>query len=1051
MKKEMMENATGVKLTKKASKNVIRSLSVGLAAMMALSTPIAAFAEDADGQNGSGATPEPVASTKSEETQATQLQTAAEDASNTIEGATDAVNKVKNEAGELKNSYDETDSKDAKEKAETVEKLAGTTEGQSENEDKTLQDHLTEAKNAVGKVSSEDIENVTANKEATDKALDSVSDKVEEVTDIVDDVNKKVAESNTAITDANNQIKNATTVEETQDAYNKAEGVVGAALADVKAAEESYNQKLAEYEEAKKALEDAQNKYNDAVAITNSDVNTAYSELIEAEQKAKELQDAADAAQKAIPELTEAQKAALEIINLQKKSKENNTNIQWAKIDTQFNIIIEKYYVPEKLGIKGTEENPITVKCEWKKNGGDNEQNYCEVTITDANGQVQKKYLNYKLTDNNSGDDLIVFDKVVDVKNANGDDIKDEEGNKITVKLEELKTASTKMINGTEYSVINVDGQYFMVSSDTTEEINVENKEENKEYCMNATDEKSTSYKVTEDGKLVKVITGDITTIQKYENQSLEEKSYKGAKKERTDLSSDGWDLNTTTLDANVESSFTLTIDMSKINISTKVVAYDKDKEEKESVKSTAHDLLKELTDINKICGYLELPKELPEGLELAITTIDNCGVNDVSNYKNETNPTKWYDHTDAWEALRGEKAVYSGVFSGKIVITISAKASANLANLSDEDGTGEENRMIKSTSDSLKNVKVDNLLANLEKAYNTENATKRKNEDNSVIFGSIVKSDVPTKVSYTYSGEKHTKIGQQGTKTITYNDTNGTKLSNTGYINNATLTGFTASAKKAQEAKNTLDSKAEQLKEDADKAAEKVTQAKNTVRDLTIKLGGLWETVGYTNSEVAELQAQLEQAKKDLKEAQEQANKLNEALNELEGQRDSKITELTPAPAPGEGGSTTPAGTVTTAAAPASAVTTVTTATAATAAAAPVQIAETPVALAATATPAAATRTAAVANANAAADADTDVTIADEETPLAANGEQESTTIADEETPLAAEAGAVEDTQQEKMSWWWLLIIALLGVTGEEMYRRNKKKKAEAAQKDEK
>lgn len=1040
MKKEMMENATGVKLTKKASKNVIRSLSVGLAAMMALSTPIATFAEDADGQNGSETTPEPVASTKSEETQATQLQTAAKDASDTIKGATDAVNDVKNDAGELKNSYDETDSKDAKEKAETVEKLAGTTEGQSENEDKTLQDHLTEAEKSVNKVSSDDIKNVTANKEATDKALDSVSDKVEEVTDIVDDANKKVAESNTAITDANNQIKNATTVEETQDAYNKAEGVVGTALADVKAAEESYNQKLAEYEEAKKALENAQNKYNDAVAVTNSDVNTAYSELIEAEQKAKELQDAADAAQKAIPELTEAQKAALEIINLQKESKENNTNIQWAKIDTQFNIIIEKYYVPEKLGIKGTEENPITVKCEWKKNGGDNEQNYCEVTITDANGQVQKKYLNYKLTDNNSGDDLIVFDKVVDVKNANGDDIKDEEGNKITVKLEELKTASTKIINGTEYSVINVDGQYFMVSSDTTEEINVENKEENKEYCMKAEDENSTSY-MTEDGKLVKVITGKITTIQKYENQSLEATSYKEVK---TKLPDDEWKL--TTLDANVESSFTLTIDMSKINISTKVVAYDKDKEEKASVKKTAEKLLGELTNESTIRNYLKLE----DGKEFAITITPKAKVNGVSNYKNETNPTKWYDHTDAWEALRGEKAVYSGVFSGKIVITISAKASANLANLSDEDGTSKEDGMKDSTLKSLSSDKVNtnNLLANLEKAYNTENATKRNNEDNSVIFGSIEKSKVQTKVSYTYSGEKHTKIGQQGTKTITYNDTNGTKLSNTGYINNATLTGFTASAKKAQEAKNTLDSKAEQLKEDADKAAEKVTQAKNTVRDLTIKLGGLWETVGYTNSEVAELQAQLEQAKKDLKEAQEQANKLNEALNELEGQRDSKITELTPAPAPGEGGSTTPAGTVTTAAAPASAVTTVTTATAA---AAPVQIAETPVALAATATPAAATRTAVVANANAAADADTDVTIADEETPLAANGEQESTTIADEETPLAAEAGAVEDTQQEKMSWWWLLIIALLGVTGEEMYRRNKKKKAEAAQKDEK
>ena len=43
---------------------------------------------------------------------------------------------------------------------------------------------------------------------------------------------------------------------------------------------------------------------------------------------------------------------------------------------------------------------------------------------------------------------------------------------------------------------------------------------------------------------------------------------------------------------------------------------------------------------------------------------------------------------------VREEKAVYSGVFSGKIVITISAKASANLANLSDEKGAAEEEGM---------------------------------------------------------------------------------------------------------------------------------------------------------------------------------------------------------------------------------------------------------------------------------------------------------------------------------------------------------------------
>ena len=92
MKKEMMENATGVKLTKKASKNVIRSLSVGLAAMMALSTPIAAFAEDADGQNSSETTPEESTTTvttqKSAAEQVGEVQKAAEETRETTKERT---------------------------------------------------------------------------------------------------------------------------------------------------------------------------------------------------------------------------------------------------------------------------------------------------------------------------------------------------------------------------------------------------------------------------------------------------------------------------------------------------------------------------------------------------------------------------------------------------------------------------------------------------------------------------------------------------------------------------------------------------------------------------------------------------------------------------------------------------------------------------------------------------------------------------------------------------------------------------------------------------
>ena len=100
MKKEMMENATGVKLTKKASKNVIRSLSVGLAAMMALSTPIATFAEDADGQNGSETTPEESTTTvttqksAAEQVKEIQQSDAAQNVKTDTEAAKAAVNAV---------------------------------------------------------------------------------------------------------------------------------------------------------------------------------------------------------------------------------------------------------------------------------------------------------------------------------------------------------------------------------------------------------------------------------------------------------------------------------------------------------------------------------------------------------------------------------------------------------------------------------------------------------------------------------------------------------------------------------------------------------------------------------------------------------------------------------------------------------------------------------------------------------------------------------------------------------------------------------------------
>lgn len=70
-------------------------------------------------------------------------------------------------------------------------------------------------------------------------------------------------------------------------------------------------------------------------------------------------------------------------------------------------------------------------------------------------------------------------------------------------------------------------------------------------------------------------------------------------------------------------------------------------------------------------------------------------------------------------------------------------------------------------------------------------------------------------------------------------------------------------------------------------------------------------------------------------------------------------------------------------------------------------------------------------------------VEIPEEETPLAevpeeADDSEEFITISDEEAPLAVYI----ENEKQNMNLWWLLIVAVLGATGYEMYRKNQKKK---------
>ena len=1128
MKKEMMENATGVKLTKKASKNVIRSLSVGLAAMMALSTPIAAFAEDADGQNSSETTPEESTTTvttqKSAAEQVGEVQKAAEETSKTTEAAKDAVNAAVDTTIADDSGADQT-TKDA---AGVLDATAnGTFEGGTdvnvaeEIVDKTM-DRIKDASDAAAD---------------TDAALDKADKKADEANTIADDAKKEQQEAQDAFDKAQAGIDSATDIEEAKNAYNQAAGIVGDAQKAYETAKAAYDSKVAEYNTALDELKAAQAAYDTAVAEASTEAAAAAANLAAVQEKAKALQEAAEEAKTAIPELTDAQKAALEIIALEKE-RAGDTSTNWRKEDELFKVILKNYYIPELA--KGE-----LVDCKWTWNRNDN-KNYCEVTYKDVAGDTQTVYLNYKLND--TRDDLVIFEKAEEVVSY---DVKGTDGslafninaeNFPADKLQNDQDTAVYENNGVVYTIVNIGGQFYVVDS-ASKDVEVNDNYNSEQYETSG--EKKTTYSVDENGKLVKTVKQNVSEITYTETKLSSDKTYDNVEAAEKDLADKKAALKdgdkdvetsmsaTATADVTVsqKTTFTTTIDLSKIVVEMKKINNDNDKYEKKNAEIAAKELFAKFTNKEALENLL--------GGDYKIESIntDNAKVNAVDKYKNTSG--RWVD----WGA---DSAAYKNVFSGTIVITysqtVTAKANAvesktnavnaadnkNLEELKDqaydaakadaEKLLGDAVSQNKKITDSLKTGELHiNGYEGWNGKHNSNVAIKIHYADDTFTEGKkttdqavVDEKNSSTTLSVSYTGtyqQKNSKdLGAQTVETQKYNQTAKAEektaytsnkyydeYKKTGEINEGIwLTGkddnrfpgheslksfydFKDAALKAEAERAEKVAKADAIIDAAKNAVEKVDKAKADADSLKDKLTALLASQNYTADQVKELEGQISAAEIKLKEAEDMAKDLTDKLGIAGETLADKITELTPAPAPGEGGSTTtpggttspsgtettpggaattPAGTVTTAAAPASAVTTVTTATAA---AAPVEIAETPVALAAAAIPAAATRTAVAANANAAADvdtdadADTDVTIADEETPLAADGAQESTTIGDEETPLAAEAGAVKNMQQEKMSWWWLLIIALLGVTGEEMYRRNKKKKAEAAQKDEK
>ncbi|MDO4966654.1 MAG: hypothetical protein Q4E51_08090 [Lachnospiraceae bacterium] len=295
----------------------------------------------------------------------------------------------------------------------------------------------------------------------------------------------------------------------------------------------------AELEEAKnnpaKGKELAEKKYNEARALAKADIERTKADLDNATEeynKAVANKKAADDAWSAITD------AGLKTVAEAQYKCDNDSSPDWGTtghLNTLFSNIMKYYYVENNVVTEG-KFVPGSVTCTFKQEKDSakrDDNNYFLVTykvVVDGEEVEVTKYFNFKTGANSKGtynktaNELIIFER--------SDELNFEIGENTSLKV--LKTdltfdkhngdeASYTAEDGTAYTIVKIataDGdKYFALNAADTANAGVPTDEK---YADTDTykvheDTATYSYSVTDEGKLVKTIKKDVTTITRFD------------------------------------------------------------------------------------------------------------------------------------------------------------------------------------------------------------------------------------------------------------------------------------------------------------------------------------------------------------------------------------------------------------------------------------------------------------------------------------------------------------------------------------------------------
>ena len=1029
---------------RKNSKNekVIRAMAIGISAMLMASSPLTALAAEGEGTTPEGNEDKNITVTP-EAGIADQAQAAAKEADKAVETAEKSATDVKSEvadqvvAGEAK----DTQGKDLSQ---------AVLDANVKVEDKTVEGGSS-LKDAESAVESADTKLGVA--EANDKLSDAELNKA---TDAAANAGQTAAEAKDAMQAAQNKvngqienIKDAASITDANAAYEEAKKTADQAQADFDAKLGEYNTAKTAYEEAAQKVAAYEKAYEEAVNSADANAAAAAAELEAAKTNAEALAKALEAAKGAVDK---SAAGAMDIADKEALTQGDN-GLNWKNEDKLFISIMQNYYLPEVQKITADD-----IKVVRRQGEDNNTKNYFEVTYTDENGNKQTKFYNYVMDDKQtSKDNIVIFEKRIEEVNwktaqeTNPDQYVKENGDTITVSEVEkgLKDGTIIAVDGKK--VIKNDGTESIIISDNNQK--TENGEVDTD--VNEATEKE-SWKLDENGNLIKTVTADVTTItytdakftstEQYQTEA--ERDAAAAAKEKDLKDAAGKDVTVTgtektdytyTGNGTYIPTFTKTVDVKKT-----VRSWDSASEVQNDVKDDKINDIKDQIKKETDCDELYL---ISESSTLTTNkTEDNVLLKDKYEVSGTVSATyakvtkKTVDQSTFGSLWNDIKALFGNGETTNKKLEDAARKAVEADGGIFVSANWDDWKLGKATIRYVAGVSVKTdektTAADAQNAVQDAALAQAKASGATGVYNvKTTDTDTIAHTSYSYEIDYLEKTGETTTNTAVRTETyanaevlTGQIIQNLNYIQgNIKLTQKDEAYRKFVDDAKALTEKYQKLLQDAKAAQGEVEAAQGKVDVLKAEIEALKSNRTSNLGALKELEGKLAVAEQNKKDAEDTLKEILDSLDKAGGELDKVIERLTPAPTPAApaggdsaGGSSDTGETVVN----------------------PIVLAPAPVAQATVVT-----------QNQAAAQGVTQ--IADEAAPLAANVEEDTQKTA-EEAPKAEEAVNIADeavpladvaveSEHAKMSWWWWLIILILGATGYEMYKKHNEKKLKA------